>query len=115
MIDLYRILVSKGYGMADAGLSECLTLDMQVSQHHTRHTHTRHGSELTCFKLLAEVNTQYTFDILPLLYEYMPAYTIGNVELIKLLAAMIVPDQVALNPMWVGGCGGISWADICII
>ncbi|KAJ8655989.1 hypothetical protein O0I10_008429 [Lichtheimia ornata] len=73
MIDLYRILVSKGYGMADAGLSECLTLDMQ---------------------LLAEVNTQYTFDILPLLYEYMPAYTIGNVELIKLLAAMIVPDQL---------------------
>lgn len=43
------------------------------------------------------MNTQYIFDILPLLYEYMPAYTIGNVELIKLLAAMIVPDQVGLN------------------
>lgn len=43
VIDLYRILVSNGYGMADAGLSECLTLDMQVSQHHL----TLHGSELT--------------------------------------------------------------------
>lgn len=51
-------------------------------------------TDLFLFKLLAEVNTQYLFDILPLLYEYMPAYTIGNIELIKLLAAMIVPDQV---------------------
>ncbi|KAI7878696.1 hypothetical protein K492DRAFT_208804 [Lichtheimia hyalospora FSU 10163] len=73
MIDWYRALVSNGYGMADAGLSGCLTLDMQ---------------------LLAEVNTQYFFDLVPLLYESMPAYTIGNIELIKLLAAMIVPNQL---------------------
>ncbi|KAI8141301.1 protein-domain-containing protein [Fennellomyces sp. T-0311] len=71
IVKAYKAFVSLGY--PDDPIEQCLTRDLQ---------------------LLAEQNLTSFHIVVLLLYQYMPAQTVGNTELLKLLIMLILPNQM---------------------
>ncbi|KAI9265202.1 protein-domain-containing protein [Phascolomyces articulosus] len=71
IVKSYKAFVSLAY--LDEPIELSLTRDMQ---------------------LLAEQNHTSFHTIIPLLYQYMPGHTVGNSELLQLLLALVLPEQL---------------------
>jgi hypothetical protein len=47
--------------------------------------------------MLAEQSVLFFNDIIPLLYQYLPNATVGNLDILKLTVMLLLPDSVSTS------------------